>query len=327
MFLANTDDRAARYSLLDQTWTLAQVLMLRPGRASYPSGLDGLWGLRIAVDRGSINHRLLESLPSSRQPTLVVTSTRGEAVAAFERGDVDGVAGNHLATRALLAGHDRGGGSAAHGPALPARGAARARGARGAAPPGAGPVEGRRRIRPSRRDLPDQPDPADMARSVRVAARRRRGRGGAALHGLVGLEPLAPQAGAGPRRGDGANRAALSRPRGQRQRHDLPHRSVRAVHLRQPRRGAHPRLHGARAADDAVLRVDAAGLRAARDGVLRAVGEVARDHVPRVPGAHEGRPRAVGGPARAADPHQRAHRRLPGIGARHHRPRPRAGRT
>ena len=50
MFLSYTDERAARYQLLDQTWTLAQVVMMRPGLPRYPHGLDDLWGVRIAVD-------------------------------------------------------------------------------------------------------------------------------------------------------------------------------------------------------------------------------------------------------------------------------------
>ena len=50
MFLSYTEERAARYQLLDQTWTLAQVVMMRPGLPRYPHGLDDLWGVRIAVD-------------------------------------------------------------------------------------------------------------------------------------------------------------------------------------------------------------------------------------------------------------------------------------
>ena len=59
MFLSYTEERAARYQLLDQTWTLAQVVMMRPGLPRYPRGLDDLWGVRIAVDEDSINHLLL----------------------------------------------------------------------------------------------------------------------------------------------------------------------------------------------------------------------------------------------------------------------------
>ena len=102
MFLSYSDERAARYQLLDQTWTLSQVIMMRPGLPRYPRGLDDLWGTRVAVDSGSINHLLLSGLPEAKRPTLVVVATRGDAIRAFERGEVDGVAGNHLTIRFLM---------------------------------------------------------------------------------------------------------------------------------------------------------------------------------------------------------------------------------
>jgi len=102
MFLSYTEDRAARYQLLDQTWTLAQVVMMRPGLPRYPRGLNDLWGLRIAVDENSVNHQLLAALPESRRPALKVVATREDQIRAFERGEVDGVAGNHLTMRFLM---------------------------------------------------------------------------------------------------------------------------------------------------------------------------------------------------------------------------------
>lgn len=102
MFLSYTEDRATRYQLLDQTWTLAQVAMMRPGLPRYPRGLNDLWGLRIAVDQNSINHQLLAALPESRRPALTVVPTREEQIRAFERGEVDGIAGNHLTMRFLM---------------------------------------------------------------------------------------------------------------------------------------------------------------------------------------------------------------------------------
>ncbi len=102
MFLSYTDERAKRYQLLDQTWTLSQVVMMRRGLARYPEGLDDLWGFRIAVDANSINHLLLGSLPEARRPALTVVPTRAEAIQAFERGQVEGVAGNHLTMRFLM---------------------------------------------------------------------------------------------------------------------------------------------------------------------------------------------------------------------------------
>src|SRR5688572_15510348 len=102
MFLSYSEDRAAKYQLLDQTWTLSQVVMMRPGLQRYPHGLDDLWGVRIAVDDGSINHLLLARLPESRRPALLVVPTRTDAIGAFERAEVDGVAGNHLTLRFMM---------------------------------------------------------------------------------------------------------------------------------------------------------------------------------------------------------------------------------
>jgi PAS domain S-box-containing protein len=102
MFLSYTEDRATRYQLLDQTWTLAQVVMMRPGLPRYPRGLDDLWGLRIAVDENSVNHQLLAALPESRRPALRVVATREDQIRAFESGEVDGAAGNHLTMRFLM---------------------------------------------------------------------------------------------------------------------------------------------------------------------------------------------------------------------------------
>src|SRR5688500_19319296 len=68
----------------------------------YPHGLDDLWGVRIAVDEGSINHNLLARLPESRHPALQVVPTRTDAINAFERAEADGVAGNHLTMRFLM---------------------------------------------------------------------------------------------------------------------------------------------------------------------------------------------------------------------------------
>lgn len=102
IFLSYSDERAAKYQLLDQTWTLSQVLMMRPGLPHYPRGIDDLWGVRVAVDGGSSYNLLLAALPEARRPTLQVVATRGDAIRAFARGEVDGVAGNHLTLRFLM---------------------------------------------------------------------------------------------------------------------------------------------------------------------------------------------------------------------------------
>ena len=164
-----------------------------------------------------------------------------------------------------------------------------------------------------------------MDRALCGSALHRRRTHRAAVRRRHGVEPVAASAGPDPHQGGGAHRAALSRPGRERQRHDLPDRSVRPVHVRQPGGDPHPRVRGGRAAGDEVLRADAARLGAARDGVLRAVGQVAGVDVPRVPGPQEGRQRNLGRPAGAPDCHRRADRRLPGHGPRHHRARQRPG--
>jgi PAS domain S-box-containing protein len=75
---------------------------MRPGLPRYPRGLDDLWGLRIAVDENSVNHQLLAALPESRRPALRVVATREDQIRAFESGEVDGAAGNHLTMRFLM---------------------------------------------------------------------------------------------------------------------------------------------------------------------------------------------------------------------------------
>jgi PAS domain S-box-containing protein len=102
MFLSYNEERASKYRLLEQTWTLAQVVMMRPGLARYPGGLDDLAGLNIGVDEGSTNHLLLAGLPEPRRPRLTVVPTRAEAMRRFALGELDGVAGNHLTLRHLM---------------------------------------------------------------------------------------------------------------------------------------------------------------------------------------------------------------------------------
>jgi PAS domain S-box-containing protein len=104
MFLSYSEQRAAKYVLLDQTWTLAQVALMRPGLDRYPSSAGDFAGFRIAVDEGSTNHLYFEGLTPSSRPTLVLHPDRASAVDAFRRGTVDGVAGNQLTLRYLLGG-------------------------------------------------------------------------------------------------------------------------------------------------------------------------------------------------------------------------------
>ena len=298
--------------------------MMRPGLPRYPRGLDDLWGVRIAVDENSINHQLLAALPESRRPALTVVATREDEIRAFERGDVDGVAGNHLTMRFLM------GPLADNAVEVPliSRPYQLAvlpgpREHRRAAAGRARSAEEQRRVRSHRRAVSEQPGAAELARALRLDPRVRRRLRDVVVRRRHGVESIAAPAGAGAHQGGRAHRAPLSRSRRQRQRHDLSHRSVRAIHVRQPGGDPHPRLRRRRAAVDEVLRADAPGLGAAGDGLLREVREDARVHVSRVPGPQEGRRGDLGRPARAADHHRRPHRRLPGHGARHHRSRQR----
>ena len=325
MFLSYTEERAARYQLLDQTWTLAQVVMMRPGLPRYPHGLDDLWGVRIAVDQNSINHQLLAALPESRRPALTVVATREDEIRAFERGEVDGAAGNHLTMRFLM------GALAENAVEVPLI----SRPYHLAVLPGRENIVAPLRVALDRLKnngefdrLVEQYLSSPVRRTLARALRDRSSRSAAAFVlllfvGGTHVESLAAPAGAGAHQGGRAHRAPLSRSRRQRERHDLPHRSVRPIHVRQSGRDPHPRLRRGRAAVDEVLRADAPGLGAAGDGLLREGREDARVHLSRVPGPQEGRPGDLGRPARAADHHRRPHRRLPGHGARHHRSRQR----
>jgi len=234
MFLSYSDERAARYQLLDQTWTLAQVILMKPGLPRYPRGLDDLWGVRVAVDNGSINHLLLSRLPEARRPTLIVVATRGEAIEAFKRGEVDGVAGNHLTLRFMMGALADG---ATEVPLL-------ARPYQLAVLPGRDLAVAPLRIALDRLKATGEFDrivEQHLSSPVRRTWIERYAAVVGIASGLVVLlfvsvtawnRSLA-QAGARPNAGGGAHRAAVSRPGRQRQRHDLSHRPVRAVHVRQ----------------------------------------------------------------------------------------------
>ena len=244
MFLSYTEERAARYQLLDQTWTLAQVVMMRKGLPRYPTGLDDLWGFRIAVDQGSINHLLLRALPEARRPTLVLVPTRSDQLRSFARGEVDGAAGNHLTMRFLLGDLAK---DAVEVPLI-------SRPYHLAVLPGH-----EASVAPLRTALARLKETGEFDRLVEqylssplqlswleryataVGPRRRRRRS-CCHRRRHRVEPIAAPAGADADQGGGADRAPLPRPGRQRQRHDLPDRSVRPLHLRQPGGGAHPRL-------------------------------------------------------------------------------------
>ena len=177
MFLSYTEERAARYQLLDQTWTLAQVVMMRPGLPRYPHGLDDLWGVRIAVDENSINHQLLAALPESRRPALTVVATREDADPRVRarRGRRRRRQSPDDAVPDGTAGRERGR-SAADLAAVSPRRAAGPREHRRAAARRARSAEEQRRVRSPRRAAPEQPGPPHLARALRDHPRVRRRR-------------------------------------------------------------------------------------------------------------------------------------------------------
>lgn len=97
--LAYSDDRAARFTFLDQTWTLQQAVLFKPGRTSYPASMSQLQAETVAVENRSLVHDLLLALPEVQRPMLKVHRSQPDAVAAFLDGDATAAAGNELSLR------------------------------------------------------------------------------------------------------------------------------------------------------------------------------------------------------------------------------------
>jgi PAS domain S-box-containing protein len=97
--LAYSEERARRYAFLDQTWTLQQAVLFRPGRPSYPPALNQLQNETVAVEERSLVHDLLATLPEVQRPVLKTFASQPEAVAAFLDGQSSAVAGNELSLR------------------------------------------------------------------------------------------------------------------------------------------------------------------------------------------------------------------------------------
>ncbi len=107
--LAVSDARARSYAFLDQTWTLQQAVLFRPGRPSYPDRLNELHRETVAVEERSLLHDLLASLPEVERPVLKTLPSQPDAVAVFLSGEATAVAGNELSLRFAAArqGDDR----------------------------------------------------------------------------------------------------------------------------------------------------------------------------------------------------------------------------
>jgi PAS domain S-box-containing protein len=200
-------------------------------------------GIRIAVDAGSTNHLLLSGLPESRRPALTVVATREDQIRAFERGEVDGAAGNHLTMRFLM------GALAENAVEVPLI----SRPYHLAVLPGREHVVAPLRVALDRLKNSGEFDrlveqylstPVRQTWLERYATSLTLGGASSCCSSLAeqrGLDHYTASESADESRR--ADRAALSRRGRQCQRHDLPDRSLRPVHLRQSGRHAHPRLH------------------------------------------------------------------------------------
>jgi hypothetical protein len=244
--------------LLDQTWTLAQVVMMRPGLAPSARAHD-LWGVRT-VDENSINHQLLAALPESRR---ALTATRDPDSRVRTR-QVDGVAGNHLTC------------SYGRWPRTPSGAPLISR------PYHLAVLKGRENIvarccawaldrLKNSGEFDRLVEHLGSPRVVRALCVHADAGGGLVLllvaGGTVWNRSLHRRVQA--RTGGRANGAAVSRSRRQRERHDLPDRSVRAVHVRQSV-ATHPRL------------------RRGRELLSMCLLELMRPSVPRAMGFYEG---------------------------------------
>lgn len=98
---AQRPGRAGEFAQLIQTWTLEQVVIVRPRPGGQPARLLDLGGYTVAVESGTINDEALSALPPDHSPTLLRVASRREVVAAFVGGRADGMAGNGLTLASL----------------------------------------------------------------------------------------------------------------------------------------------------------------------------------------------------------------------------------
>ena len=101
--LAASEDRAVRYDLLRQVWTLRQAVVFPPNREQYPSSLSDLDSETVAVEDRSVIHELLGGLPEVQRPLLLLTHSQREALVAVAEGKATAAAGNALTLRYFTA--------------------------------------------------------------------------------------------------------------------------------------------------------------------------------------------------------------------------------
>jgi PAS domain S-box-containing protein len=101
--------RAAQYDFLAPTTTVRSSVVMRAGRASYPSMATGFRGLRIAIQEGTPSLAMFDALPDAERPITVPTQSHRASIALLAGAQVDAVAGAGATLRwhALRSGLDR----------------------------------------------------------------------------------------------------------------------------------------------------------------------------------------------------------------------------
>jgi PAS domain S-box-containing protein len=100
--------RSDRFDFLVATTTIRSSILMRSGRASYPSTASEVKGLRIAIQDGAPSVAGFDQLPLDERPTIVGTPSHRASVALLVSGQVDAAAGSGATLRwhALSAGID-----------------------------------------------------------------------------------------------------------------------------------------------------------------------------------------------------------------------------
>lgn len=103
MAAAFTEERKAKYDLLNSIWTMHLALIFPAERQGHPTTLNALAGERVAlIEHGAIHERLLK-LPPDQRPIFRLCADQFEAVKRLLAGEATVVAGNGLALRHIAA--------------------------------------------------------------------------------------------------------------------------------------------------------------------------------------------------------------------------------
>jgi PAS domain S-box-containing protein len=94
--IAYTDERAQRYDMLAEIWTLRQAIFFPEGRRDPPRGLAQLGAETIAVPEGLYMHDFLAALPELQRPLLRPAASSVQQIELLRRAEVTAVAGNAL---------------------------------------------------------------------------------------------------------------------------------------------------------------------------------------------------------------------------------------